>query len=170
MSLGYNQKKRFREPTNEKGVFYLFSRNHEKLGFEEIKEFVDGTPDLIALEGGKEVGLEIENSTAGAFVHYCAIKATEQMYNLNNYPGEWQKIGNVWTYLSKGKEIMSFAEEPSKPCAVDPQTRRLLYKNAKSVGIDIIVYWKEDTWRFWEWDKEVRPFSLQKELQRIGVI
>jgi hypothetical protein len=39
MRYQYDDREKFIEPTNEKGVFYLFSRHHEELGFEEIVEF-----------------------------------------------------------------------------------------------------------------------------------
>lgn len=145
MLYQYDGKEKFIEPTNEKGVFYLFSRHHEELGFEEIVEFIDGTPDLRAIRNGKEVGVELENKASGAFSHYCAISQKEQSEKINSFPrGEWQKNGSAWKYVYKGETKMSFNEEPDKPCAVDSSRKVLLYKTARSVGIDIIAYWIED--------------------------
>jgi hypothetical protein len=168
----YGVKEKFREPINEKGVFYLFSRYHEELGFEEMVEFIDGTPDLRAIKGGKEVGVELEYAASGAFFHYCAINQKEQSEIINSFPnGEWQKNGNYWKYIYSGETKMSFKEEPDGPCVVDPFRKVLLYKTARSVGIDIIVYWTEGTsFRFWDWDKEVEPFPLKIKLQEIGKI
>jgi hypothetical protein len=65
----------------------------------------------------------------------------------------------------------TFEEGPGKPCDVEPACKYLLYKNAKSVDINIIVYWEEGAWfRFWEWDKEVNTFPFKIKLQEIGKI
>jgi len=91
---------------------------------------------------------------------------------INSFPkGEWQKNGNVWKYIYNGKTKISFEERPDKPCAVDPSRKVLLYKTAKSVGIDIIVYWTEGkSFGFWCCGKEVKPFPLKIKLQEIEKI
>lgn len=44
MSTGYDEAF---VPTNHDGVFYLFARNHERLGFEKIVRFIQGSsPDI----------------------------------------------------------------------------------------------------------------------------
>ena len=55
--------------TNEKGVEYLFYRNHEKLEFEKIIK-IQLFPDVIALRSGVEVGIEIEYNLSGFLYHY----------------------------------------------------------------------------------------------------
>lgn len=58
-------------PQNEQEVVYLFSRIHEKLGFEKILKFTSAsTPDCIALKNGKEVGIELEFKLKSFFKHY----------------------------------------------------------------------------------------------------
>jgi len=58
-------------PENEKGVFYLFCKYHEKLGFDRIlKVNADASPDLVAECGGKEVRIEFEYDLGGLAPHY----------------------------------------------------------------------------------------------------
>ena len=58
---------------NEKEVVYLFSRNHEKLGFEKIIKFnTTTTPDCIAIKDGKKVGIEFEYKLKKFLIHYEA--------------------------------------------------------------------------------------------------
>ena len=78
-------KEKFREPTNEKGVFYLFSRHHEELGFIEIVEFIDGTPELRTIKDGEEVGVELENRASAVFHHYCAVSEKKQSETINRF-------------------------------------------------------------------------------------
>jgi hypothetical protein len=61
-------------PRNEPGVFYLFSRFHEKLGFEEIIDVSTLTPDVIAKRNGKRVNIELEYKSSDALEHYYALK------------------------------------------------------------------------------------------------
>lgn len=56
------------EPTNEMGVFYLFSKYHKELEFEEILSF-QKFPDVIALRDGIPVRIELEYK-ASRFHHH----------------------------------------------------------------------------------------------------
>lgn len=47
-------------PKNEQGVVYLFSKYHEKLGFEKILHISTHFPDVIAVRDGKEIRVELE--------------------------------------------------------------------------------------------------------------
>ena len=74
-------------PINEQEVVYLFSRNHEKLGFEEIIRFSSDFPDCIAVQEGKKVGIEFEYELENFFIHYFESKfvpATKYSYNYQN--------------------------------------------------------------------------------------
>jgi hypothetical protein len=164
-----DRREKFKEPSNEKGVFYLFSRNHEELGFSEIVEFIDGTPDLRAVRNGEKVGVELEMRASAAFRHYCALNEEKQGETIMGFPrGEWEKDGSVWKYVYHGETKMSFEEEAAKSCDVEPSCKYLLFKSAKSVGIDIIVHWEQGEWfKFWKWDREVMSFPLKTKLQEI---
>jgi hypothetical protein len=60
-------------PENEKGVFYIFCKYHEKLGFERILRVnADESPDLVAECDGKEVRIELEYDLRGLASHYLA--------------------------------------------------------------------------------------------------
>lgn len=52
-------------PTNEQGVIYLFSRLHEKLGFEKIIKMTSQFPDITALRNGVVVRIELEFKLSG---------------------------------------------------------------------------------------------------------
>ena len=56
-------------PRNEMGIIYLFSRYHDLLGFEEIKEMRTEYPDCIALRKGKEERIEFEYYSSGFLLH-----------------------------------------------------------------------------------------------------
>ena len=63
-------------PKNEMGVFYLFSRYHEKLGFEKILRVSTLFPDVIALRASKTVRVEIEYKLSGFLRHYVYAKVS----------------------------------------------------------------------------------------------
>jgi len=76
-------------PTNEQEIVYLFSRNHEKFGFEKIKNFnPHGTPDCIAIMKGKEVGIEFEYKLNKFFNHYFKAKFSKKIYNYKIVKGK----------------------------------------------------------------------------------
>ena len=76
-------------PKNEQEVIYLFSRNHEKLGFEKIKSFnPHGFPDCKAIKDGKEVGIEFELESNKFVTHYWK----RGFSNSHNYKIEGNKI------------------------------------------------------------------------------
>ena len=70
-------------PKNEQEVIYLFSRNHEKLGFEKIKYFdPHNTPDCVALKNGKEIGIEFEYKLKMFCRHYAKeVFSPRKMYD-----------------------------------------------------------------------------------------
>ncbi len=57
-------------PTNEQGVVYLFSKYHEKLGFERILHIGTRFPDMTAMRDGKETRIELEFLLSGLQSHY----------------------------------------------------------------------------------------------------
>ena len=89
-------------PMNEQEVVYLFSRNHEQMGFEKIKYFdPNRTPDCIALQNGKEVGIEFEYKLKKFCRHYTDSKRVFS--------------GKMFNYKIKGNYLLIFRKEtPSK--------------------------------------------------------
>jgi len=160
----------FREPVNEKGVFYLFARNHEALGFPKIIEFVgDTTPDLIAIRASdnKKVGIELEYKASSAFSHYCILDMSQLRKIVLR--GKWQKTEDQWDYFVDGTKIMSYKEEHDKPVHLDQSRNILLYDSAKSAFIDVIIYWEEDSgFKFWEWDRQVQAINLKREIAKLN--
>ena len=88
-------------PTNEQEIVYLFSRNHEKLGFEKVKYFdPHETPDCVALKNGKEVGIEFEYKLKRFCKHYVKKIFSPQ---------------NMYGYKIKGKYLLIFKKDnPNK--------------------------------------------------------
>ncbi|GAG31960.1 unnamed protein product, partial [marine sediment metagenome] len=56
-------------PMNEMGVVMLFSRVHERLGFDRILQIRTKFPDVIASKEGKTVYIELEYASSG-FMHH----------------------------------------------------------------------------------------------------
>jgi hypothetical protein len=81
-------------PRNEPGVFYLFARHHEKLGFEEIVDVSTLTPDVIAKRNGKQVRIELEYKSSGAISHYRVLDEDPR-------EGKWTKEGDEWIFVLK---------------------------------------------------------------------
>jgi len=163
MSTGYDEAF---VPTNHDGVFYLFARNHERLGFEKIVRFIQGSsPDIEAIRNGKKVNIELEYKSSKAFEHYRVLYMDEQDRYEKICKGTWRREGSIWNYVDKqtGKTLYSKKDEGYH---FDESRGVLLYNTAKSAGIDIITYWiKSDDFRFWEFDKEVEPFNLREKLK-----
>lgn len=172
-----NDQNEFRS-TNELGVFYVFSRNHEKLGFMTIVEIrPNSSPDIIAItKDGKQVGIELEYWAMGAFKHYRVLskkeqEATEGFAEFDNEKkvysrGKWTRDESLWKFVRNGKTLLT-KEDPTNQFWLDESTGCLLYKTVKTIGIDIILYWeRDDRFRFWEFDKEVKTIDLQEELAR----
>jgi len=69
-------------PTNEQGVIYLFSRYHEKLGFEKMLYIGTRFPDVIAMRDGMETedGQEI-NPLAIRYCWICGLPITKRISN-----------------------------------------------------------------------------------------
>jgi hypothetical protein len=153
-------------PKNHEGVFYLFARNHEKLGFERIIRIVQGeSPDIEAIRNGKRVNIELEYESDKALEHYRVLYKSEQEEYEKKHKGEWKKEGDSWNYVDKqnGKTLFSKKDEGYH---FDESRGVLLYNTAKSAGIGIIMYWiKSDGFRFWEFDKEVELFDLREKLK-----
>lgn len=76
-------------PKNEMGVFYLFSKIHKELGFEEIVSFQQ-YPDVIAKRNGKTVKIELEY----------------RLTNFRNHFGDYRK-STPYPLYSEGKRQFS---------------------------------------------------------------
>jgi len=162
-------------PQNHEGLFYLFSRNHEKLGFEQIVRIdSNSSPDIKATRNGVEVGIELEYNSSSVFEHYRVLSKKEQQDTESVYEenqdegkyspkGEWNKDGNLWNFVTTTGDVILTKEDPNSQFWLDSSRKILLYNTAKLAGIDVVVYWVEDDkFKFWEFDKDVEVIDLSK--------
>jgi hypothetical protein len=152
-------------PKNHEGVFYLFARNHERLGFEKIVRIIQGdSPDIEAIRNGKRINIELEYKSSTALEHYRVLYKDEQEKYERAYKGTWKREGNIWNYVDKQNGQLLFSKK-DEGYHFDESRGVLLYNTAKSAGIDIFIYWiKAEDFKFWEFDKEVELVDLRKEL------
>ena len=177
-----NSGKRSFSPKNEQGVFYLFSRNHERLGFKEIiKINQNEAPDIFAInDNGEKVGIELEYESRRVFEHYRVLSKRDQNRTENRrwswdaqtgkyISGEWKKVIGVWIFVYKGETLLQIKEDYPNQYWHHKPTGTLLRRTVKEIGIDVIMYWikneKPGDFKFWEFDKEVRPFDLGERLK-----
>jgi hypothetical protein len=174
-----NSGKRSFGPKNEQGVFYLFSRNHERLGFKQIiKINQNETPDIVAInDTGKKIGIELEYESRRVFEHYRVLSKRDQNRTENRrWPwdaqtkkyvsGEWKKVVSGWNFVYKGETLLQINEDYPNQYWHHKPTGTLLRRTVKEKGIDIIMYWikneKPEDFKFWEFDKEVKPCNLRE--------
>ena len=112
-------------PKNEMGVFYLFSRHHEELGFEEIIDITARFPDITALRDGKEVKIELEFLLSSFKSHYLYRESTEEGY------WKWDEENEVW-------RIARPARDPSKNSFVEVSEIELKsgHSGCKKLGLN----------------------------------
>jgi len=183
MLVKNNNQKEF-IPQNELGVFYLFSRNREKLGFKEIVRINQGSsPDIIAIkDNGEQVGIELEHESRNVLSHYYALdkrdrsNTEERIFEWDAEAkkyiiGKWDKVGNVWNFIYKGEIIYKREEDYPNQYWYHKSLNTLLHSTVKSKGIDTIMYWirniEPDDFKFWEFDKDVEPIDLKERLSKI---
>jgi len=162
-------------PQNHAGVFYLFSRNHEKLGFRNIVRINSGTPDLVAItDDGEKVGIELEFKSSDVFDHYEVLSKEDKdkirrtvrwnPQTMKYSRGKWEKEENVWKFKHEGKALISKEDSPNYWFHENMET--LLYKTVKVIEIDVIMYWeknlKDGAFKFWEFDKDVKGINLSE--------
>jgi hypothetical protein len=137
-------------PRNEPGVFYLFARFHEKLGFEEIVDVSTIAPDVIAKRNGKQVRIELEYKSCSAISHYRVV---------NEDPGEgkWTKEGNDWIFVLRNGIRKYIITDPHDEYRLDKDRNLLLRNTAKEI-FDIIVCWKKDE----VFEKNIEVIELQE--------
>ena len=171
------------EPQNEQGVFYLFARYHEKLGFREVVRFnPNEAPDIVAIKhDGEQVGIELEYETRRVLEHYFVLSEkerneTEKKQDLEAQTGkyivgEWVKVGSEWNFVFKGEKLLTKKEGYPNQYWYHKPMNRLLRRTVKETGIDIVMYWvrneKPEDFKFWEFDKDVESVNLKEELSKI---
>ena len=92
-------------PRNEPGVVYLFSRFHEKLGFEEIVDISTLTPDVTAKRNGKQVAIELEFKSSSVIRHYRVVEEDPR-------EGRWIGDKDNWKFVLKSGEIRYDLPDP----------------------------------------------------------
>lgn len=85
-------------PKNEQGVVYLFSKYHEKLGFEKILRIGTRFPDVIAMRDGKSVSIELEYKLGGLITHYLYEKLQTFRYRIRDPSGNPITVDLTWVY------------------------------------------------------------------------
>ena len=123
-------------PKNEPGVFYLFSRFHEKLGFEEIVDVSTIAPDVIAKRKGEQVHIELEYKSSRAISHYRVAEEDPR-------EGKWTKDGNDWNFVLKSGTRKYTIPDPHSEYRLDEDRGLLLLRTAKKI-FNIIVCWEKD--------------------------
>ena len=182
MSLQNHNRKEF-TPRNEQGVFYLFSRNREKLGFKEIVKINQREPpDIIATkDNGEQVGIELEYETKRVLEHYFVLSErnrnrTEKRQDWDTQAkkyvcGRWSRVGKVWNFVHKGETLHSKKENYPNQYWLDESRNTLLHSTVKDKGINIIMYWIKnilpDDFKPWEFDKCVEYIDLRETLSKI---
>ena len=144
-------------PKNEPGVFYLFSRLHEKLGFEEIVDVSTLTPDIIAKRRGKPVRIELEFKSNRAFSHYRVVKEDPR-------EGRWKKDRNIWKFALDDGRISYEIPDPRNDYRLDKDRGILLHRTAKD-KFDIIVCWENNG----VFEESVEVIELRKALAEWGL-
>lgn len=183
MSSIVDEKAEF-DPKNEQGVFYLFARNHEKLGFKKIVSIHQRSPpDIVAITNdGQKVNIELEHKFSKVAEHYRVLSKkergeSEKRYIWNEktewFPGEWIREGKTWKFMYNGQVILN-KEDLNDLYWVPKKRGILLYKTLKAREkgkIDIIMYWEKDKdAKDWEFDEGgVIQFDLKKRLSEINI-
>ena len=96
-------------PKNEQGVIYLFSRYHEKLGFEKIIQIGTRFPDVIAVRDNKHISIELEFRLSGVRSHYLAREINFLDYNITDPSGNLASVMLTWVY---DKDIKAWRPTP----------------------------------------------------------
>lgn len=130
-------------PTNEQGVVYLFSRNHEKLGFEKVKYFdTHETPDCVALRNGKEISIEFEHKLKDFCSHYKKdVYSPRKMF-------DYKIKGNYLLIFKKDDPNKIVERYPAKDYQIwDPKTfpippSKLITDFSSSAPIPLVVIYK----------------------------
>jgi len=142
-------------PRNELGVLYLFSRLHEKMGFEEVVDVSPLTPDIIAKRNGKQVFIELEFKSGGAFSHY-------RVADEDPREGKWIKEENVWKFVLNTGGIGKEVPDSQNEYRLDKDRGVLLRRTAKEI-FDIIVCWEKDE----VFEENMEVIELKKALTKV---
>lgn len=128
-------------PTNEMGVFYLFSRYHKELGFEEIINITSYFPDIMALRDGKEVKIELEFLLSSFKSHYLYRESTDEGY------WKWDEENRMWRIFNPRER--SFVEVSEIELKLNDSARKMFRLSSARVIIEdsrneFKVNWKGD--------------------------
>lgn len=130
--------------TKEPHVFYLFSRYHELLGFEEVVNVQTAFPDIIAIREGKIVRIELEYIARRLAIHYQIRESV--MYHkygerFEHKAGKWHKISPH--HEIKGMEIirMSWDDERGNLYVRKGAYASSLRRKSLKPLIDIVICW-----------------------------
>ena len=141
-------------PTNEQGVVYLFSKYHEKLGFEKILHITTHFPDVIAKRNGKKTRIELEFLLSELQSHYIIKDAhphAEKWMKEKEDENEvcwwiWRRRTtnptsqdyNTWIKSTRG---ISLSKEMTKN--VEIWDGALVWKSLKPL-CDVVICWEVD--------------------------
>ena len=164
-------------PTNEQGVIYLFSRYHEKLGFERILHIGTRFPDIKAIRNGKEIRIELEFLLSGLQSHYIIKNAnphTEKWVKESENENRvyWRLYGrqdanpanqgyNTWIKSTGG---ISLSKEITKN--VEKWDGALVWKSLKPL-CDVVICWEIDCELD---DPNIEVIELKSLLNQDGVL
>ena len=155
-------------PKNEAETVYMFSRYHERLGFEKIINIQTAFPDITALRDGKKVRIEMEFVLSRFKVHY---KAFDKGYNgnefrWNNEKNQWWAFDrnyNKWSCYSAGLGSYDLDRLKNKDLFYVRNNGHLYYKSLKD-ECDYVICWRVDT----TLDDDIKIIELQSVLKNDG--
>lgn len=81
-------------PKNEQELIYLFSRHHEKLGFEKPISIRTQFPDAVFIRDGSPISIEFEFLLSRFLNHYKVRRANAQGFY------EWDKTTRMYRYYN----------------------------------------------------------------------
>lgn len=128
-------------PQSEQDVFYLFSRHHEKLGFEKVVKTQTFAPDVYAIKDGIEVKIELEFHLLSAKNHYLAYKAylPLEVITIEN--------GNIYSTVESMKYLIIDNSENYTVKTIG-RTQYVILKSLKTI-FDYIVCWDKPKNTMW---------------------
>ncbi|RLI20850.1 hypothetical protein DRO54_05205 [Candidatus Bathyarchaeota archaeon] len=122
-------------PKNEKGLFYIFSRFHEKFGFEKIISFQQW-PDLIAKRKGETVRVELEFKLSDFLRHHYRITQPVVI-------GCWKRVNGGWI-LQVGNDIVDEMPDPKHIIWLNKNDNALYLKSLGDKKVDVVICWIKD--------------------------
>lgn len=147
---------------NEPFVVYLFSKFHERLGFEKVLYICAGFPDCIAEKDGEQVSIEFETHTS-FLQNHLKIKEYDPSYELMEEEEE---------YVLQPKELKGFPRVEDYQERYPKSEFRIKRKRwpagefitvyAKKLNLDYCVCWRA-SYKIPDSLKDVKIIELRKE-------